>query len=187
MLNLPDPVSMHRPITQTWGHGPVYHQGTTQQRPHYCNFTLTANHPLRRQLESLPELAHIPRWRFDEPIARFWRSDLLLTLPETRAIFENLELDWEGRADGVEVDLDTWWRTLSPWHENFQYYADNIPGWEGELPSLVLLSTGPHWEVARFAPLLEAHLWEAYAKMVSSIRHFLVAPLLTALADITHI
>lgn len=157
MLALPHPRILPHPFTDVWGFGPSPTLEGVQQRAHYNNVTLAKGHALRERLESLPELAHIPRSRFDEPVARFWRSDLLIAQEELEPLWDGLESDWKGRPEGVKLVFNGKFRTLTPWREELVIYSKKGPEWDGELPALLLIASGPHWDPGRLLWLLLCH------------------------------
>lgn len=132
---------------------------TTDRQVHHRNVTLNPRHAYFETIRNRPDLAHLPEERFLQPIVRFWRCDMLVTFKELEEVVE---------ASGAETSKEQLRkvpRILSDWRTGLQAYA-NEPGWDGELPGLAILSTGPHWELGRLKPITEEQMLFAYRKMV---------------------
>ncbi len=82
MLNMPEPHK--RALQETFGRGPV--NFTTDSRVHYRNLTLNPSQEVYKRLRLRADLAHIPEERWTQPVARFFRCDMLVLFSELEEI-----------------------------------------------------------------------------------------------------
>lgn len=78
-------------FSASYGLGSISWKEAIGPQIHHTNLTLRMDHPLSQRLLKRHEhgdaiLKEIPRWRFEEPIIRFWRNDNLADEKEMSAI-----------------------------------------------------------------------------------------------------
>ncbi|KAG8901650.1 hypothetical protein FRB99_005179 [Tulasnella sp. 403] len=126
----------------------------------YANFTevwLNKHHPLFAQLQRKhPE---IPRERFEQPIAVGIRTDIVVT---------DAELDQIMHEIGNQTPVQKFFRSQGDWRDVLNKYA-NQPGWEGELPGIVITNCGAHWNPHYMAPTKPEDLVASYDKLLDFI------------------
>ena len=127
MLNMPGPPN--RALRETFGRGPV--NFTTDSQVHHRNLTLNPNEETYKRLRLRADLAHIPEERWAQPVARFFRCDMLVLFSELA------ELVAASGAQTTMAQLKKVPRILSDWRAALRMYRHE-PGWEGEKPGLVM-------------------------------------------------
>ncbi|KAG8908128.1 hypothetical protein FRB99_000156 [Tulasnella sp. 403] len=147
-------------ILTTRGHD-VY---MDKRYPNITEAWFNKKHPLYRQLQE--KYPQVPRERFDQPLVTCVRTDIMITDPELDQIMHDI---------GNETPVQKFFRSQGDWRAVLNKYA-NHPGWEGELPGLVITNTGAHWNSVYMAPTKLDDLAAAYDKMLDlvsdSLTHF---------------
>jgi hypothetical protein len=129
MLNMPEPTKRPLPLQETYGFG--YVNFTTDRQVHYRNLTLNPTKELYQRLRLRDDLAHIPEERWEQPVVRFFRCDMLVLFSELEAIVA------ASGAKTSKEQLKKVPRILSDWRGALRMYQDK-PGWEDEKPGLVM-------------------------------------------------
>lgn len=141
----------------------------------YSEFVLDPKHASFQELINKPSLASVPRWRFDLPIMTFYRSDVLINPEELDDIFSAVNMS--GMYLSYLPLLSLWSCLLEPVNRNSHrakgdwrqglYNASTLnPSWEGEMDTIVIISTGPHWSPMHMHPATDEELVAAYHHMV---------------------
>lgn len=144
-------------------YGMDYSEYAPNLQLHYRNVTLNPQHPFFDKIRKRKDLSTVPESRFQEPIIRFWRCDMLLTFQELSRIVH------ESGAETSDEQLVKVPRILSDWRTGLRQYATVEP-WKGELPGLVIMSTGPHYEILRLKPITDEQMLWVYEEMVCITR-----------------
>ena len=128
MLNMPEP-RKHHGLRESFGRGPV--NFTTDDQVHYRNLTLDPSQEVYQRLRLREDLAHIPEERWTQPVARFFRCDMLVLFSELEEIVA------ASGAKTSKEQLKKVPKILSDWRGALRMYQ-NEPSWEGEKPGLVM-------------------------------------------------
>ena len=128
MLNMPEP-SKRVALRETYGFGPA--NFTNARQPHYRNLTLNPSQEVYRRLRLRDDLAHIPEERWEQPIVRFFRCDMLVLFSELEEIVA------ASGANTSQEQLKKVPKILSDWRGALRMYQ-NEPGWKLEKPGLVM-------------------------------------------------
>ena len=128
MLNMPEPRKYHS-LRESFGRGPVNH--TTDDQVHYRNLTLDPRQEVYQRLRLRADLAHIPEERWTQPVARFFRCDMLVLFSELEEIVA------ASGAETSQEQLKKVPKILSDWRGALRMYQHE-PSWEGEKPGLVM-------------------------------------------------
>ncbi|KIM24790.1 hypothetical protein M408DRAFT_229202 [Serendipita vermifera MAFF 305830] len=166
MLLMPHPPQQPRLITREYEWGWTRWSKQTNPTIFSNNMTLSRHHPLTQRIMARwesgdEELKNIPLERLSRPIVRMFRSSNLASEEE---ISEVIEHDM-----GTPVNWTETLRIPTPWREHLKRHIEE-PGWEGEKPSIVLISTGPHWEPARFGrAVTESQMKQAYELVMRKV------------------
>jgi hypothetical protein len=128
MLNMPKP-SKRIALQESYGFG--YVNFTTDRQVHYRNLTLNPTQEVYQRLRLRDDLAHIPEERWQQPIVRFFRCDMLVLFSELEEVVA------ASGAKTSKEQLKKIPRILSDWREALRLYQ-NEPGWKGEKPGPVM-------------------------------------------------
>lgn len=103
------------------------------------NISLNQAEDLYQRLSNRPDLAQVPPKRFIEPFLRFYRADMLLD--------SEAQVDSVVEAAGLTPQTIGVGESYTNWLGDMKAYgAPEALTWEGEEPSLIMISTGPHWD-----------------------------------------
>ncbi|KAG8907468.1 hypothetical protein FRB99_004044 [Tulasnella sp. 403] len=126
----------------------------------YVNQTtyhIDPKHPMYFRLKA--KYPHIPESRFDEPIVRGIRTDVIYTNAELASVL---------REVGFNGTVPDKFRSQGDWRQVLQDLA-KAPTWRGELPGFVMINTGAHWSSDRTGASDEEIL-KTYSRMVTMVR-----------------
>ncbi|KAG8897525.1 hypothetical protein FRB99_008111 [Tulasnella sp. 403] len=122
------------------------------------NFYLSPAHPLFYELKK--KYPNIPDHRFHDPLINGIRTDIGTTETEMEEIM---------LGTGYNKTIRPMFRSRGDWRGLLQGYAD-AGGWEGELPAIVIVNTGVHWNREYMYIADEDYLLKAYHRVVELIR-----------------
>lgn len=127
--------------------------------------TLLPENQLFAKLLAKPSLAGVPRSRFSRPIITSYRSDDLITQKEL-----NATLLMAGLEEPVNMNNH---RAMGEWRQGLKNNSME-ESWEGELDTIVVANTGPHWSPAHMWPAKDRVLLKAYQIMLDKVYDFFV-------------
>ena len=128
---------------------------------------LSPKNPLYKRLLARPSLAEVPLARFSEPIFTMYRSDNLLTEGELDSIL---------RTVGMTEPLNrNHHRGKGDWRQGLRNLSMGA-SWPGELDTIVVVNTGPHYSPLHMAPANDDQLIKSYEIVIKKIYNFLSAP-----------
>jgi hypothetical protein len=128
MLNMPEP-RKHAALREAFGKGAV--NFTTDHQVHHRNLTLNPTQEVYQRLRLRDDLAHIPEERWEQPVVRFFRCDMLVLFSELEEIVA------ASGAKTSQEQLKKVPKILSDWRGALRMYQ-NEPSWKGEKPGLVM-------------------------------------------------
>jgi hypothetical protein len=148
----------------------------------HSEYSLDQENPYYNELLNRPSLASVPRWRFSRPIMTTFRSDTLITQEELdqnflqvgmasrsfRKFFRKTVNHQKNLVDPVNRHNH---RAKGDWRQGLRNISSRRDsGWKGELDTLVVLNTGPHWSPVHMEPATHDELIGSYTLMVKSYR-----------------
>ena len=129
--------------------------------------TLSPKNPLYERLLAKSSLAEVPLARFSEPIFTMYRSDNLLTEDELDNIL---------RTAGMTEPLNrNHHRGKGDWRQGLRNLSMGA-SWPGELDTIVVVNTGPHYSPVHMAPANGGQLIKSYEIVIKKVYNFLSAP-----------
>lgn len=129
--------------------------------------TLSPKNPLFERLLAKPSLAEVPRTRFSEPILTMYRSDNLLTEGELDDILKSV-----GMVEPLNRKVH---RATGDWRQGLRNISRGT-SWPGELDTIVIVNTGPHYSPLHMTPANDDQLIKSYEIVIKTIYNFLSAP-----------
>jgi len=127
--------------------------------------TLHPENQLFAKLLAKPSLAGVPPSRFSRPIVTVFRSDDLITQKEL-----NATLLMAGMEEPVNMDNH---RAMGDWRQGLKNNSME-ESWEGELDTIIVANTGPHWSPAHMWPAKDRVLLKGYQIMLDKVYNFFV-------------
>ncbi|KAG8897524.1 hypothetical protein FRB99_008110 [Tulasnella sp. 403] len=136
----------------------VYDVVETKRFPNETNHYLSPQHPFYNELRQ--KYPHIPEERFKRPIIHGIRNDMITV----------------GKAEMAQLVHDAGYnKTIRPlprlsadWRSKFDEYVE-YGGWKGELPGIVIINTGAHWN-QEYTGIPEEYLFRSYVRLVELAR-----------------